>query len=111
MSKVTHYLDCGCALLEDGSRAWCPTCANGGPKDNRDERIDALESQLEAIRAIADCIRGEGGELGVVSRRLDAALLTPAPDLSGPDGPIADSDEGYTILPGEEADRDFPQEE
>lgn len=25
-AKVVTYLDCGCAIREDGSRAWCPTC-------------------------------------------------------------------------------------
>lgn len=26
MSNVSHYLDCGCALLKGGGREWCPTC-------------------------------------------------------------------------------------
>lgn len=28
MSKVINYLDCGCAILKDGSRNWCPTCSS-----------------------------------------------------------------------------------
>lgn len=28
MSKVINYLECGCAILEDGSRSWCPTCSS-----------------------------------------------------------------------------------
>ena len=26
MLEVTAYLNCGCAILEGGSRRWCPTC-------------------------------------------------------------------------------------
>jgi hypothetical protein len=25
--SVISYLDCGCAILSDGGREWCPTCA------------------------------------------------------------------------------------
>ena len=25
--KVIAYLDCGCAIVEDGKRVWCPTCS------------------------------------------------------------------------------------
>jgi len=27
---MKHVLDCGCVIRDDGSRAWCPTCAAGG---------------------------------------------------------------------------------
>jgi hypothetical protein len=27
MSKIISTLDCGCAIYEDGRRAWCPTCS------------------------------------------------------------------------------------
>jgi hypothetical protein len=26
MSRVVSYLDCGCAIHDDGGRTWCPTC-------------------------------------------------------------------------------------
>ena len=26
MSEVLDYLDCGCAILKDGGRLWCPSC-------------------------------------------------------------------------------------
>jgi hypothetical protein len=26
--KVIQYLDCGCAILEDGSQIWFPSCLN-----------------------------------------------------------------------------------
>ena len=36
-SGVAHYLDCGCAFLENGKRSWCPTHESGmaerGPGD------------------------------------------------------------------------------
>lgn len=25
-AKVISYLDCGCAILKDGNRSWCPSC-------------------------------------------------------------------------------------
>jgi len=27
---MNRFLDCGCCLKDDGTRVWCPTCANGG---------------------------------------------------------------------------------
>lgn len=27
---MNRFLDCGCCIKDDGSRVWCPTCANGG---------------------------------------------------------------------------------
>jgi hypothetical protein len=30
MSAVLMYLDCGCAIMKDGTRAVCPTCATLG---------------------------------------------------------------------------------
>ncbi|MFA5376806.1 MAG: hypothetical protein WC455_13740, partial [Dehalococcoidia bacterium] len=31
------YLDCGCALDDSGKRHWCPTCADGGPREPKKE--------------------------------------------------------------------------
>lgn len=28
---VHAYLDCGCSIMWDGSRAWCPSCLNPPP--------------------------------------------------------------------------------
>lgn len=38
MKKVSTYLDCGCALMEDGSRQWCPTCT-----DNKTKAVKRLD--------------------------------------------------------------------
>ena len=166
VSKVTRYLDCGCALLEDGSRSWCPTCANGGPKVSdrnpgyhpdcflcRKEagkspagvaethlcrshvqsewlrekaeaarlraRIEELEGCLrelwEAAAKLEQEVSGRFGSdedmipqtrepilaVRVSCARTDA-LLTPPLTPDGPDGPVADTVDGYRIRPGEE---------
>jgi hypothetical protein len=32
---MNRFLDCGCCIKGDGSRVWCPTCANGGSSYSR----------------------------------------------------------------------------
>lgn len=34
MVKIVAYLDCGCAIYENGERAVCPTCAAGQTRMN-----------------------------------------------------------------------------
>jgi hypothetical protein len=40
------FLDCGCCLKDDGSRVWCPTCADGGP------RSIGIEKDIETFNAL-----------------------------------------------------------
>lgn len=39
MSKVVSFLDCGCAILEDGTRSFCPSCNTGpvGPLETKEK--------------------------------------------------------------------------
>ena len=57
---VSNYLDCGCAIYEDGTRAWCPTCISlhkqkevkleSGP----DFSLDDLRSMVPGSKAVKD---------------------------------------------------------
>lgn len=51
--KVLNYLDCGCAILENGVRSWCPSC-NANPIESAAqttttvcENCQAREARLE----------------------------------------------------------------
>jgi hypothetical protein len=35
---VRNYLDCGCAIMVDGRREWCPTCLSGARVSNFKEK-------------------------------------------------------------------------
>lgn len=51
-AKVTAYLDCGCAILEDGTRTWCPSCAiDGGTASALRNTTDYLERRLRLLEA------------------------------------------------------------
>lgn len=43
MAKVQKFLDCGCAITEDGARHWCPSCSAPLPTRSHQE--------LEKVRA------------------------------------------------------------
>ena len=50
MKRVLSYLDCGCATFEDGTRSWCPTCANGGPAPCAD--CAAKDAEINRLRCL-----------------------------------------------------------
>lgn len=43
MSDVLAYLDCGCAIMKDGRRVWCPTCADGARHEAAAVEHDRIE--------------------------------------------------------------------
>jgi hypothetical protein len=58
---VLTYLECGCAIRQDGSRAWCPTCTAGpqpkrGMMDHEDTRA-LLQSLSDTQKVIAEISR------------------------------------------------------
>lgn len=59
--SVTAYLDCGCAIMSDGSRSWCPTCSAGGPSVAPGERRlrDAAPEMLTTLQATRSYLWGE----------------------------------------------------
>jgi hypothetical protein len=46
----------------------------------------------------------------VLAGRITVAGVSPAHDMSGPDGPVADSNDGYKLLPGDEQEPVDPPE-
>lgn len=72
MSKVAHYLDCGCAIMDDGKRHVCPSCAAPIPADfaraaqewsslgyvwgvvRLVHHLDTVEEQLKAVHGAQD---------------------------------------------------------
>ncbi len=42
-----RYLDCGCAIRDNGSRAWCPSCLEPAARTTKDDQIAALKAELE----------------------------------------------------------------
>ena len=58
MAKVISYLDCGCAILENGSRHWCPSCnsphsklpVNDTSVYNWSQEFDALADTVEDLK-------------------------------------------------------------
>lgn len=53
MSKVTRYLDCGCALLEDGSRSWCPTCAESDVTSATEKQQEQVWKDMRVVLGMA----------------------------------------------------------
>jgi len=48
MSEVLDYLDCGCAILKDGRRLWCPSCLTTQSAERKTrEEVEDLKSQWE----------------------------------------------------------------
>lgn len=45
MTGVASYLDCGCAILENGRRSWCPSCT---------AKAEASPKPLQAVVAAED---------------------------------------------------------
>jgi len=46
----SHVLDCGC-VLSDSGRAWCPTCADGGPKPTGPTRRELVAEIVKRMDA------------------------------------------------------------
>lgn len=59
--SVRTYLDCGCAILTDGSRHLCPSC-------------QGEDCEIAAAYADAQCDQEEAEESGDLEDRLDAAF-------------------------------------
>lgn len=51
-ADVLTTLDCGCAILKDGTRVWCPTCTTPPPVAPKPPPIDLakIRRALEACR-------------------------------------------------------------
>lgn len=50
-----QHLDCGCSILDDGSRVWCPTCLEGPKNDDQTKGlIQALEKNIEIAEKALD---------------------------------------------------------
>jgi hypothetical protein len=69
MSGVAQYLDCGCAIMKDGSRSICPTCAAGGPGPAAIERemfvlLDREQASIESAMPLG------GGLVCLYSQRM-----------------------------------------
>lgn len=91
--SVKHYLDCGCAIMDDGRREWCPSCVGGQPKVTQDaERVQAAAlDMLNALSAARAYLWGELCKLNIstaanhptahlycqVERAIEAATLGP----------------------------------
>jgi len=56
--KVLTYLDCGCAIMEDGHRCYCPTCEQDSlpkyPQEPFTPEYEAFMAMEEAGESIAD---------------------------------------------------------
>ena len=56
---VMRYLDCGCALPDNGPRVWCPSCLDAQPiyskRRDYERRIADLERQLDAQKSKTYC--------------------------------------------------------
>lgn len=55
MSEVLRFLDCGCAIMQDGRREWCPTCAGGYEKPRPTRRADA-ERLRDLVRELVEAL-------------------------------------------------------
>ena len=51
MSSVQAYLDCGCAIMKDGSRSFCPSCSS--PPAPVDPITELRQELLEKTRRVA----------------------------------------------------------
>jgi hypothetical protein len=54
LPKVVSYLDCGCAIRDDGKRMLCPTCASGQTNycpncEAQSKRIAGLKKHLNVL--------------------------------------------------------------
>lgn len=53
--KVISYLECGCAIMENGGRSFCPTCGAGptgpGPDDYKTRDVILTDPEGDIIRA------------------------------------------------------------
>lgn len=87
MSKVINYLECGCAILKDGSRNWCPTCSSPPAPTPSPlaaavaEYFDAIaisegpqQAKWQAIKERAKAAREQLAKLAGVCRHPDESL-------------------------------------
>lgn len=81
MSDVLRYLDCGCAIMKDGRRSWCPTCADDGAKPTRHVTVrrtgDLVYARLdgEAGKPLSE-LDGTGMIVAHVIQREGAPLMS-----------------------------------
>jgi len=47
--KVICYLDCGCAILENGKREWCPSCLSPNMSNPNCLAIELTSEEIEII--------------------------------------------------------------
>ncbi len=68
--KVLSYLDCGCAVMEDGSRSLCPSCAEPQPirmaTVEHSEQSDELMRLRRLVRMIQGALGTEEGDAALV---------------------------------------------
>lgn len=57
MSNILSYLVCGCAILQDGSRSWCPTCSSPVVLPAKEEQVAELRDGLAAAQKEANGLR------------------------------------------------------
>jgi hypothetical protein len=58
MSKVLTTLDCGCAIMDNGHRAMCPTCEAGPrPDHGRELALRLVSDRIESAEKIVDAVR------------------------------------------------------
>lgn len=57
MSNILSSLDCGCAILQDGSRSWCPTCSSPVVLPATEEQVAELRDGLAAAQKEANGLR------------------------------------------------------
>ena len=46
MNKVLTTLDCGCAILDDGSRSWCTSCAFSDAPIDKEYELKSLRIKI-----------------------------------------------------------------
>lgn len=66
--KVLKYLDCGCSIMADGSRTWCPSCLNdrqswSPPRRRPADEIYVKDIEGDLLRAWV--LRREGKKANV----------------------------------------------
>lgn len=53
--STMKYLDCGCSILDNGSRVWCLTCLKGPKNDDQTSMlIQALSKNIEIAEKALD---------------------------------------------------------
>ena len=74
MSKIVSYLDCGCAIHENGQRTRCPTCcASAAPPDIDIFKLNAIIGKH--ARAAEERVADECQDISDAERITSAAMF------------------------------------